>query len=176
MALDAAIAIFLITLVYVSITLFLNKKWGGRDRIKEIQAFMKEYQDEYAAAVKSNDEAALKRLQAREKEVNGMMGEMFILPLRSMVIVLPVFFLFIGTNGFLGIHFTGLVQTYYPYYSIILPFNIHLNAVLSWSFVGNILNSATYGPRGYFIVCAIFWGMALEAIVSRYIDPKKKPA
>lgn len=164
---DAATGIFFVSLVYVLITVFLNKKYGGRDRIKQIQKEINDYQKELKKATESSDEQAVKRLQAREKEVTGMMSEMMTLPLKSMVIILPIFFVFIGTEGFLGLHFPGIVNYAFPGFITQLPFDLHVNAVFSTNVLSNVPQASTYGARGFFIVAALFWGLVSEALLSQ---------
>ena len=139
--------------------------------MKKIQADMNSYQKELAEAAKANDEKRMERLKVREKEVTGNMMEMMWLPWKSMVFILPVFFILIGTSGFLGINYPGLVPDAFPSFIIVLPFNIHLDAILSL----NILRDSVYGPRGYFIVWAIISGFILEALVNR-LEQQGTPA
>ncbi|MEK6924248.1 MAG: EMC3/TMCO1 family protein [Candidatus Micrarchaeota archaeon] len=165
-----------ISLVYVAVTLFVNKKWGGRDRLKQIQAQMQEYQKEMKKAADSGDDAQLKRLQAREAELTPLMTEMMILPLKSMVLILPLFFIFIGTNGFLGLQYDGIVPAAFAGFQTTLPFNIHAEAVFSWNLLSNIPQQSSYGARGFFIVAAIVWGLCLEAVVSKLEKRGQLPA
>jgi uncharacterized membrane protein (DUF106 family) len=150
--------------LYVGATIWFNRFTGTRQKMKKIQAETSAYQKELAEAAKANDEKKMERLKLREKEVTGKMMEMMWLPWKSMVFILPAFFLLIGTSGFLGINFPGLIPSAFPDFIIVLPFGIHLPEILSL----NVLNPSVYGARGYFIVWAIISGFILEAVVSRF--------
>ncbi len=153
-----------VSTLYVGSTIWFNRLTGIRQKMKKIQSETSAYQKELAEAAKANDEKRTERLKLREKEVTGQMMEMMWLPWKSMVFILPAFFLLIGTSGFLGINYEGLIPGAFPGFVIVLPFDIHLNAIMGL----NILRDSVYGPRGYFIVWAIISGFALEAIVGRF--------
>ncbi len=169
---DASIVIALASLVYVIVSLFLNRMLGARQRLKQLQKLVNDYQKQVTDATKNKDERKLKELSLREKEMMGYTKEMFILPLKSMVIIIPVFFILIGTSGFLGINFNGLIPDAYPDFRITLPIALHLNEVFSLK----ILANSVYGPRGYFVVIAIFWGLIVELIASQIEKRLEKPS
>ena len=169
---DASAIIFIVSSAYVGFTILLNKKLGSRDRIRFLQSEINSFQKEMKEAAEKNDEKRLAALSSREKQVTGHMMEMMWLPWKSLVFILPVFFLLIGTNGFLGINFHGVIPTAFPVFSIVLPFNLHISSLFPaglFSFSpGALASSAPYGSRGFFIVCAIFAGIVLESVVSRF--------
>lgn len=155
--------ILVLALVYVLISFALNQKFGGRMKLKKIQREVQDYQKAVQEATKKNDSAALERLALREKEMAGYMGEMMVLPMKSLVFLLPLFFIFIGVNLF-GFAFAGLVHIFFDPFTIVLPFGLHLNEI----FALHILQPSVYGPRGFFIVCSVFIGIIVEAVYSRY--------
>lgn len=169
---DAWLVIFLASLVYVIISLFLNRMLGARQRLKQLQKLVNDYQKQVSEATKANDEKKLKELSLRDKEMMGYTKEMFVLPLKSMVIIIPVFFILIGTSGFLGINFQGIIPGAYPDFVITLPIALHLSEVFSLQ----ILASSIYGPRGFFVVAAIFWGLLVEAVASQVEKRLEKPS
>jgi len=56
---------------------------------------------------------------------------------------------------------------------ILLPLDIHLYSLLSWTFYANVFRTAAYGTTGFFIVCAIAFGLVLEAVGSRLWPAKQ---
>lgn len=172
----ASAAMFLVAVAYVAATIFLGNKFGGRKKLKKIQAEVQAYQKEVAEATKANDEKKLKQLQIRDKEMMGMMSEMLWLPWKSAIFILPLFFLLVGTSGFLGIHFDGIVPPAFPGFEATLPFELHPGPLfagvsfnpLSWlNLPANFLKPGAYGAKGFFITCIIFAGIILEAVISR---------
>jgi len=152
LGLDSGLAISLSSLVFSCISFFANSKFGKRARLKEIQKIVKDYQDQLKEATKMNNEKKLKELQVRESEVLSLTQEMLVLPFRSMIIVLPLFF------GALW-----LVPPQFPSYTITLPFSIPIPDLAHFS-----LNwRASFGPRGAFILWAFVFGMLIEMIMSR---------
>ncbi len=171
-----------VAVLYAGASIYIGNNFGGRKRLKILQKDMQTYQKEVAEATKSNDEKKIKHLQLREKEMMGMMTEMMILPWKSAIFILPIFFLLIGTSGFLGIHFAGTVPPLFPGFEATLPFEIHIGGLLagvsinplSWiNLPLNFIHSGAYGSRGFFIACVIVAGIVLEAVVSKF---ENKPA
>lgn len=158
---NESFAIMLWSLAFSIVTFEAARRFGNRKRQKEIREEVAKFQKEYNKALKEKDEAALKRLQAREKQTSGMMTEMMILPLKSSVIILPLFFIIIT-----------LLQQNFPSFTITLPFGLHVNEILSL----RILSQSTYGSRGFFIVSSIFWSLLIELVYSRKFEKKHKPA
>ena len=161
------IEILLVGLLFSLLNTYLTRRMGIRKRMNEIQAEFKKYQDAYSAAIKAKDERKIEALAADSKRTNDMMMEMMVMPWKTMIFALPLFFLFTGDPWFT--HYTGLIPSAYPAFATILPFDIHAKAVYSL----NILKSASYGARGYFIVCLIFAGLVVSMIEQNY-DKKKK--
>ncbi|MBI5177394.1 hypothetical protein HY995_04905 [Candidatus Micrarchaeota archaeon] len=155
--------ILLAALAYALFTVTLNKAMGIRDRQKFLQREVNAYQRELGEIAKTNDEKRLEILKTREKDVQGYMFEMMLLPWKSFIFIIPVFFLLIGTNGFLGLHFSGLLNGWFSDFVTTLPIGLHLNEIRSL----RILSPSVYGPRGFFIVCVIFAGLLIEAVFSR---------
>ncbi len=154
---DAVIQIALISLVFSAISTVVNHKIGGRSRVKELQKEVNEFQKKFEKAAKEKNEKDLERLKVLEPEVMKKMQEMLFLPLKSMIVILPLFFIFITA-----------VVSFYPEFVIILPFGIHLNEIFSLS----VLNNSYYGPRGFFIVVSIVFNLVFEAVYSQFIEKK----
>lgn len=152
-----------LSFIYVGASLFINQAIGSRPRLKFIQAQVKQYQDQFKKATAANDSKLLAELANREKEITAYMGEMMVLPFKSLIFIIPVFFVFIGFNIF-GFKYAGFVPSTYPDFSIVLPIGLHLGQIFSLQ----ILQSTVYGARGYFILSGVVAGIILEALYSRY--------
>jgi uncharacterized membrane protein (DUF106 family) len=130
----------------------VNRRFGKRSRLKEIQRIVNDYQKDLKHATERKDEKRIKELQARESEMLSLTQEMLVLPFRSMVVVIPLFF------GALWV-----VQGLAPGYSSTLPFSLPVPDLgrfsLDWR--------STFGSRGTFILWSIVFGLAIESIVSR---------
>ncbi len=157
---EDTIAIMLWSLVFSVAAFEAARRLGNRKRQKEIREEVNRFQKEYARAAKEKDEPALKRLKLREKQVTGLMTEMMILPMKSMIIIIPLFFVFIT-----------LVQQNFSSFTITLPLGLHVNEILSL----RIFSPSTYGPRGFFILASVFWGIIIEIIYSKKFE-KSEPA
>lgn len=167
-----AIFIALCSLVYIYTARVVNFKWGGRDKIKKYQQEIKDYQNELLAASKRNDEKELERIRLRESEMNAKMGDMMMLPFKSMFVILPLFFVFTGIT-LLGFNFPGIVPGFFPDFATTLPIELHpigfnlLDLGSYGNFITHIPTTGQYGPRGFFITAGIFIGILLEAVMSR---------
>ncbi len=167
---NAAAWIFATGCGFSVVSQFLNSKMGIKKRTKEIQDEIKNFQEEFKKATEKNDEVALKKLKAREEQVMGMMQEMMLLPWKSMIIVMPMFFVLIG-EPFLT-HYPGFLMETFKGFVIHLPFDLHVNAVFSLQ----VLREAAYGPKGFFIVSTLFFGMLysfLEPRVAKMLSKKQ---
>ena len=156
---DNTAAIMLWSLVFSIVSFEATRRLGNRKRQKEIKAEIDAFQKEMSKAVKEKDQAALKRLEPRQKQVTEMMTEMMMLPFKSMIVVIPLFLVVIS-----------LLQQNFPGFTINLPFGLHLPEIFSL----RILSPSVYGPRGFFIVSGMFWGLIIEAIYSKKFEKKPK--
>ena len=154
---DDTAAIMLWALVFSIISFESARRLGNRKRQKEIKAEIDAFQKEMNKAMKEKDEAAIKRLEVRQKQVTDMMTEMMMLPMKSMIVAIPLFLIVIS-----------LIQQNFTSFVITLPFGIHINEITSL----RILSPSVYGPRGFFIVSSIFWGMVVEMVYSKKFEKK----
>jgi uncharacterized membrane protein (DUF106 family) len=161
------IEILLFAAAFSLLNTYLTRAMGIRKRMNHIQEEFKAYQEKYLAAVKAKDERKLEALAAESKRTNDLMMEMMIMPWKTLVFALPLFFLFTGDPWLT--HYAGIIPSTYPAFATVLPFDLHPAAVYSL----NILRSASYGPRGYFIVCLIFAGLLVSLLEQNY-DRKGK--
>ncbi|MFH1057011.1 MAG: EMC3/TMCO1 family protein [Candidatus Micrarchaeota archaeon] len=154
---DAWAELSLFSLAFSAVSFYLNKTLGQRDRVKSIQKEFQGYQKELQKAIVDKDEKKLEELKKHDKEMNEKMMQMLWLPWKASIVILPLVWILIS----------WVLPPLYRGFVILLPFNIHLSAILSWTFYSNIFQTAAYGTTGFFIVCAIFFGLAMEGIASR---------
>lgn len=151
---QATLAITLSTLVFSLVSFYLNRKIGGREKVKAIQKEINDFQKSFEKANKEKDEKELARLKLIEPQVMGKMQEMLFLPLKAMIVILPLFLIFIY-----------LIQQFYPGFTIVLPIGIHPQQLLSL----NVLHDTTYGSRGFFIVCSIVFNLIFEMVWTKIL-------
>lgn len=165
----AIVTITVLSFLYVGSSLAINQKLGSRSRLKYLQSQIAEINKDYSKALKENDKAKIEKMAAREKEMAGYMSEMMFLPFKSLIFILPVFFIFIGINTF-GIQFNGVIQRLFPTFLIYLPFDLHPASI----FALKIFQQGVYGSRGFFILCGVVAGIVLEMIYSAYENHLKQ--
>lgn len=158
LGLEHGIVVAVAALIFSVVTFVANQTFGKRQRLKEIQKTVNDYQKQMKDATVSKDEKKLKELEAREPEMLKLTQEMVVLPFRSMVIVLPLFF------GALWI-----VEPLLQGFSLTLPFSIPVPDLGLFSL--NWRN--TFGPRGSFILWTIVFGLVIEQVFSQIEKHKK---
>ncbi len=168
---DPTFAIMAFAAAFAVISLAINHYLGIRKRTKEIQAEMKKFQDEFKKAAEKKDEAAMKRLEPQQEQTMKLMQEMMFLPWKSMIFVLPIFFILIGEPFIFHTH--GLLLDWYPQFVIFLPFDLHFDAIFSF----NIIKEGAYGPKGFFILSTVLFSLifsSLEGQVEKMLGNKAK--
>lgn len=151
---SVALVIFGAAVVFSIATNYVNRRMGITKRRNELQKSVNDFQKRYQEAVKKNDAAQIDRLKDEEKAMMKDMQEMMFLPFKSMIVILPLFFVFIWLAG-----------TYFPQFTIRLPIALHLNG--SELFGLNILHESTYGPRGFFILASVLAGSVIEFVAGK---------
>jgi len=151
---DDGATIFLFALVFSLLNYAINKKFGERDKVKALNKEVKDYQKQLSDAMRAKDEKKLEELQKRDSEMMGKMKDAMMLPFKALLITFPIFIIL----------FNYILPGLFPAFATQLPFDIHLNSL----FALNVLHSATYGPKGFFIVCSIFWGLIVEVVASNW--------
>ena len=159
------LAIIASALVFSGVSLFVNHAIGGKRRIKQIQKEVNDFQKEMNKAMKEKDEKKIKEMEGKNSEMMGKSMEMLKLQWKALPVILILFFIVIGTSGFLGLSYEGLLPGSYPNFTILLPFDIHAASVFSLQ----IIRNSTYGVRGFFIVCLLIFGMIFESLYSKII-------
>ncbi len=151
--------IVFLSLVFSTVSTFVNHKIGGRQRVKALQKEVNDFQKKFEKATKEKDEKELQGLKNLEPEIMKKMQEMLFLPLKAMVVILPLFFIFITA-----------VVSFFPAFIISLPIGLHTHEL----FALQVFNESLYGPRGFFIVASIVFNLFFELIYSNLIEKKGK--
>ncbi len=162
LGLEPWIEIFAWSLLFSIAAFAANKTLGQRDKVKALQKETQAYQKEMRDALVAKDEKKTAELQKRDKEMNDKMMQMLMLPWKASIVVLPIAWILIAF----------VFPSLYKGFVVLLPFDIHLSALLSWTFYSNILRTAAYGTTGFFIVCSIVFGLVLEKIGNQFWPAK----
>jgi len=165
LGLDSWMEIALLSLLFSIAAFVANKTLGQRDKVKALQKETQVYQKEMQKAVLEKDEKKIEELKKSEKEVNEKMMQMLLLPWKASIVILPIAWILISF----------VFPSLYKGFVILLPVDIHLHSLLSWTFYSNIFRTAAYGTTGFFIVCSIVFGLVLEKF-GNLIWPSKTPA
>ncbi|NUN11856.1 DUF106 domain-containing protein [Candidatus Micrarchaeota archaeon] len=157
---DDTITLIILTLFFSILTNLLGRRFGSRSELRRIQKEINEWNASLRKAQKEKNEPETNRLLAKNTEMMEKMSKMTMLSFKSLIITLPLFILV----------FSVILPTLFPTFTILLPFDIHFDALLAL----NILRDSTYGPKGFFIVCTIPFGLAIETILNKIEDNKNK--
>ncbi|MFH0712993.1 MAG: EMC3/TMCO1 family protein [Candidatus Micrarchaeota archaeon] len=156
---DNTILLIVVALVFSIISLVANHKIGNRKRVKQLQKEVNDFQKNFEKANKEKDEKEIQRLKVIEPQVMKNMQEMLLLPIKSMIVILPLFFIFIAG-----------IEAYFHGFSSILPIDIHPNSI----FALKVFEPAAYGGRGYFIFFTIIFNLVFELVYSNLIEKKNE--
>ncbi|MBI4406457.1 DUF106 domain-containing protein [Candidatus Micrarchaeota archaeon] len=148
-----------LSLVFSAISTFVNHKIGGRKRVKALQKEVNDFQKKFEKATREKDEKELQHLKILEPAVMKNMQEMLFLPLKGMLVILPLFFILITA-----------VVSFFPGFVIALPIGLHPDEL----FALRVFNESLYGPRGFFIVVSIVFNLFFELVYSKLIENKGK--
>ena len=162
--------ILAISVMFSLTNTLLTRKMGVRKRMNEIQEKFKDFQERYNAAIKSKDEKKIAAMAEESKQTNDLMMEMMVMPWKTMIFALPLFFIFTGDPWVT--HYIGIIPSLFPGFTFTLPFDLHTTAVYSL----NVLHNAVYGPRGFFIVGVIFAGIIVSLLETNFDKKRKKAA
>lgn len=145
-------AIALMALCYSVFTQFITSRFGNRTRVKQIQDDMKRINEQYAKAIKSNDEKRLAEAEKEQKTIPALLQESMILQFKPLIFTLPVLLII-----------PIILRSVFP------MFVIHITQALP-IFVQNWNNFPnwrdTFGPVGWFWITFVFGGLLIQLIVS----------
>lgn len=154
-----AIAIFLIAGVFSYISFEINRRWGGLAFQKTHGNRLQEIQKEMLAVTKSKDEDSLKKMDKLQSEFSSLLMKSTWSNMRTLLFILPLFFLFIY-----------ILSSLYPNFSINLPLNLKGLSI----FERGLTVTTVYGFRGFFIVSTLAYGLILQGLYTRKIKKIKK--
>jgi uncharacterized membrane protein (DUF106 family) len=152
-----------IGMAYAVLSLYVTKRFGNRERVKEIQKQINDVTKNYNEAAKRKDEGEMKRLEAEQGKMPGLLRESMVLQFKPLVILLPFLLLF-----------PYIVRYLYPQYIITLPFDLpifiqHFESFPNWR--------AEFGAVGWFYLSFFIASMLLQilpGIRNRIWKPKAK--
>lgn len=148
----------LVALAAAFFSYYANKKFGKRDKMKELQKKVNDFQKELKKAYDEKNEARIKELREREPEMLKAMQEMMLLPFRSMIIIAPVYLILLAI----------VLPALFPKYVITLPFSLP-GGVAFWE-------ASTwrnwFGARGFFIWSAIFFGIVVIELLWTRVEKR----
>jgi len=149
----AAVIIVLSAIAYSFILNTLLNKFGGRQRINEIQREVNETNKAYFEAGKKNDAKKIAELEVKMKQLPKLMSESMVLNLKCILITLP-------TIGIV----LWLVRFAFPAFTIALPFDLPVPR-----FQPNQLFEMknVFGTYGWFIISAVVFGGIAQFIYSK---------
>jgi len=148
---EAFYAIALIGVAYAVVSLIITNRFGNRARVKEIQGQINSITKAYNEALKKNDPAEVKRLEAENAKVPGLLKESMVLQFKPLVILLP--FLLI---------LPALAKFLYPDFTINLSFSIpvfiqHFERFPNWR--------NEFGAVGWFWLSFLFSSLLVQAVI-----------
>ncbi|MDO8339384.1 MAG: EMC3/TMCO1 family protein [Candidatus Burarchaeum sp.] len=153
---DTYAAFFVISaigIMYAMISLAITKRFGNRERVKQIQKDISDITKKQQAAIKKNDEAELKRLEAENARIPALLKESMIMQFKPLIFLLP--FLLV---------LPALARMLYPDFVITLPFQLpvfiqHFERFPNWR--------SEFGAVGWFWLAFLFSSLMAQALVDR---------
>jgi uncharacterized membrane protein (DUF106 family) len=142
-----------IGIMYAMISLAITKRFGNRERVKQIQNEMKEITNKQQAALKQNDTAELKRLEAENARIPALLKESMFLQFKPLIFLLP--FLLV---------LPAVARMLYPDFIITLPFQLpvfiqHFERFPNWR--------SEFGAVGWFWLAFLLASLLAQALVER---------
>jgi len=167
---DPSIAFFVITvtaMIYSVASLHITRTFGNRKRVKEIQAEM----NRISAGLKKTDygtEAGRKEAENEQEKIPSLMTESMVLQFKPLVVVLPIFallsYLIKTSFPYFAIKLGFPIPTF-PYYVLLLRFNVIMEAFPNWR--------DEFGTFGWFTLCIVFFGIFIQ-LVTDFFEKRKR--
>jgi len=146
--------ISLIGMAYAFISIGITNRFGNRGRVKEIQKQINDTTKAYQDALKKDDAAETKRLEAEQAKMPGLLRESMVLQFKPLVFLLP--FLLI---------LPAICRWIYPDFIITLPFQLpiaiqHFERFPNWR--------AEFGAVGWFWLAFLFSSLLAQFLVGQF--------
>ncbi|MFA4946539.1 MAG: EMC3/TMCO1 family protein [Candidatus Micrarchaeia archaeon] len=155
---DGWMGVSLVALAFALVSFYVNRTFGNRARVKEIQKQVNDFNAEIKKATESGDAKKVERLNEREKELSGLMMEMMKLSFKPLIVILPLFW----------IAYSFLLPVLFPASFIVyLPFNVP-SSVAFWAPWKDYL-----GYRGVFIYTLFLASLSLEFVFTNILKKDK---
>ncbi|MFA6035720.1 MAG: EMC3/TMCO1 family protein [Candidatus Micrarchaeia archaeon] len=152
--------ISLIGLAYAFISIGITNRFGNRQRVKEIQKQINDTTKAYQAAVKGGDEAEIKKCEAEQGKMPGLLRESMVLQFKPLVFLLP--FLLV---------LPAVAHWLFPAFIITLPFELpvfiqHFERFPNWR--------SEFGPVGWFWLAFLFSSLLAQGITGQIKKLREK--
>ncbi len=155
---EATLGLMALSVVFAFFSYYLNKTLGKRDEVRATQQKFNDHMKAMQDALKRNDEAKIKELQKRDKELNDAMMQTMFLPFRSLIVILPIYFAL----------YSYILPALFPNFSITLPFSLPGRMDLwnpsAWR--------PTFGARGFFIWSTVFAGLLVVELLWTKVEAR----
>ncbi len=146
--------------IYSVFSQFVIRKYGKRERAKEIQKEVKELNKRYQEAIKSGDEKRMKKAGKDHSRIWELQSELMKNQLKPMLIIIPVVFIW-----------SDFVRNLFPAFAIIVPFDLpipNFPAFFSFDFANLFNMRHIFGGYGFFWVCVVFINILAQILVWAY--------
>ena len=148
---EATFWLIVFATVFAFVSYAVNKTLGKRDEVRSKQKAFNDHTKEMQDAIKRNDEAKLKALQSREKEMNDAMMQTMFLPFRAFIVIIPLYYVI----------WNYVLPMLFPNYSITLPFSLP-GRFDAWNADAW---RPSFGARGFFIWSTVVAGMLIVELL-----------
>lgn len=156
----AFVAITLTALFYTVVSNYVMRRWGDRERVKQIQDEMNRINKMMQDAIRRNDEKKKALAEKEQEKLPELLKESMILQFKPLVFTLPVFFVL-----------TWVLRELFPFFVIRLSVSIPV-------FVQNLDRFPNwrneFGVTGWFILSLIFMGLLMQFIGGKMEERLKK--
>gem|GEM_PF-1259330 len=150
-SIQAFAGISAIGIAYSIISIYMTRRFGNRERIKEIQKRVNDITKRQNEAMKRGDEEELKRLEPEQAELPGLLKESMILQFKPLLFLLP--FLLILPN---------MARSLFPDFVINLSFHVpvfiqHFERFPNWR--------NEFGAVGWFWLSFLFSSLSTQLLI-----------
>ena len=148
---EAFYAVSAIGIAYSLISIIITKRFGNRERVKEIQKEVNEINKRYTDALKRGDKAEVARTQAEQARLPGLLKDSMILQFKPLVLLLP--FLLV---------LPAVARMLFPDFVITLSFDIPI-FIQNWERFPNWRSE--FGAVGWFWLSFLFSSLSAQLLI-----------